>query len=95
MIDRSIQKASGTVTWALFVAAIVFELIATQVGIYSSHIAAVFAVCGFVGSAMVQFILRIQQMESEALAEFKELKYIKFSKLKIRLTKLAQKNNHS
>ena len=74
MIDRSIQKASGTVTWALFVAAIVFELIATQVGIYSSHIAAVFAVCGFVGSAMVQFILRIQQMESEALAEFKELK---------------------
>lgn len=73
MIDRSIQKASGLVTWALLVAAIVFELIARQAGIVTGHVAAAFAVFGFAGSAMIQFILRVQKMESEALAEYQKL----------------------
>lgn len=60
-------------TWSLLIFGVIIEIISRQTGIASGHILSTFAFIGFAGSALVQFILRVHQLEAEAIEEFKKL----------------------
>lgn len=73
MMDRSIQRTCNMATWSLLVLAIIIEFTARETGIAAAHVAALIAGIGFLGSAMIQFVLRVYKTESEALEEFEKI----------------------
>jgi regulator of protease activity HflC (stomatin/prohibitin superfamily) len=73
MIDPSIQRALGTSAWSLLILAIILEIAGVRLNLPSGELAAIYALLGFLGSAMIQFVLRVHQLEHEALAEYRRI----------------------
>lgn len=73
MIDPSIARAVSTSTWTLLVFGIILQISGKQLHLPGCELAALFAFLGFLGSAMVQFMLRVFQLEADAVAEFQRL----------------------
>lgn len=73
MIDVSIQRALSTSTWALLVISIILQIAGVRLGLPGGELAAIYAFLGFLGSAMIQFVLRVHQLEFHALEEYQKL----------------------